>query len=79
MISLLVVTQTWRSYMAEFTGTGYIALPTSVHIKNSQIHGQGLFAKEPIPINTELGEAHAYLMQDFDDETPSRTRRSFED
>lgn len=53
--------------MADFTGTGYIALPTSVHIKDSQIHGQGLFAKEPIPINTELGEAHAFLMQDFQD------------
>ena len=53
--------------MAEFTGTGYIALPLTVHIKDSPIHGQGLFAKEDIPSDTELGEAHAFLMQDFED------------
>ena len=58
--------------MAEFTGTGYIALPSTVHIKDSPIHGQGLFAKEPIPINTELGEAHAFLMQDWDGEVWGR-------
>jgi SET domain-containing protein len=54
--------------MAEFTGTGYIALPLTVHIKDSPIHGQGLFAKEDIPVDTELGEAHAFLMQDWDGE-----------
>ena len=53
--------------MAEFTGTGYIALPTTLHIKDSPIHGQGLFAKEDIPLDTELGEAHAFLMQAFQD------------
>ena len=77
MITQLVATQTWRSYMADFTGTGYIALPTSVHIKDSQIHGQGLFAKEPIPVNTEIGEAHVFLMQDFNDETREWKRKEW--
>ena len=66
-MNLLAGTPSWRNYMAEFTGTGYIALPKTVHIKDSPIHGQGLFAKEDIPSDTELGEAHAFLMQDFQD------------
>ena len=53
--------------MADFTGTGYHALPPTLHIKDSPIHGQGLFAKLDIPTGTELGEAHAFLMQDFQD------------
>ena len=54
--------------MAEFTGTGYIPLPSSLHIKDSPIHGQGLFAKTDINSDTELGESHVFLMQDWDGE-----------
>ena len=36
----------------------YQALPKSLHIKNSPIAGQGLFAKEDIPAGTYLGMSH---------------------
>lgn len=58
--------------MAEFTGTGYIPLPSSLHIKDSPIHGQGLFAKQDIPSDKELGESHVFLMQEWDGEAFQR-------
>ena len=36
----------------------YQPLPSSLKIKDSSIHGQGLFATENIPIDTELGVSH---------------------
>ena len=36
----------------------YQALPKSLHIKDSPIAGQGLFAKEDIPAGTYLGMSH---------------------
>jgi len=54
--------------MADVTGTGYIPLPSSLNIKDSPIHGQGLFAKTDINSDTELGESHVFLMQDWDGE-----------
>ena len=39
----------------------YQALPKSLHIKNSPIAGQGLFAKENIPAGTYLGMSHIIM------------------
>ena len=61
----------------EFTGTGYTALPDNLTIKDSPIHGQGLFANEDIPAGTELGEAHVFLMQDYDLETKTWSRKEW--
>ena len=36
----------------------YQPLPSSLKIKDSSIHGQGLFATENIPIDTDLGVSH---------------------
>jgi len=38
----------------------YRPLPNCVTIKNSPIEGLGLFAKEFIPANTDLGMTHVY-------------------
>jgi len=51
---------------------GFKALPDNIEIKDSSIHGQGLFAKEDIPSNTDVGESHLFLMQDWDGETWGR-------
>ena len=39
----------------------YQALPRELHIKDSPIAGQGLFAKEDIPAGTHLGISHLLL------------------
>ena len=39
----------------------YKPLPESITIKESSIHGLGLFATEDIPAGTDLGETHYYL------------------
>ena len=39
----------------------YQALPKELHIKDSPIAGQGLFAKEDIPAGTHLGMSHLLL------------------
>ncbi len=39
----------------------YKALPDSLHIRDSQIAGQGIFAKEDIPADTVLGLSHILL------------------
>jgi len=39
----------------------YKALPDALHIGDSQVAGQGLFAKEDIPVDTELGLSHILL------------------
>ena len=39
----------------------YHALPKSLHIQDSPIAGQGIFAKEDIPDNTFLGMSHILL------------------
>ena len=36
----------------------YQPLPSSLKIKDSSIHGQGLFATKDIPIDTDLGVSH---------------------
>lgn len=41
-------------------------LPSNLHIQDSPIHGQGLFAKEDIAKDTKIGESHVFLMQDWD-------------
>ncbi len=61
----------------EFTGTGYTALPDNLIIKDSPIHGQGLFANEDISAGTELGESHCFLMQDYDVETKTWSRKEW--
>ena len=38
----------------------YKPLPESVTIKDSAIHGQGLFAVDNIPFGTELGISHVF-------------------
>ncbi len=76
-MNLLEASQTWRNCMASFTGTGYIPLPSNVHIKDSSIHGQGLFAKEDISKDTELGESHVFLMLNFDGDTREWERKEW--
>ena len=39
----------------------YQALPKELHIQDSSIAGQGIFAKEDIPDNTFLGMSHLLL------------------
>ena len=39
----------------------YKALPDALHIGDSQVAGQGIFAKEDIPNDTELGLSHILL------------------
>ena len=39
----------------------YKALPDALHIGDSQVAGQGIFAKEDIPADTELGLSHILL------------------
>jgi len=39
----------------------YKALPDALHIGDSQVAGQGIFAREDIPVNTELGLSHILL------------------
>jgi SET domain-containing protein len=40
----------------------YRPLPKSVAIKDSAIHGQGLFAVEDIPFGIELGISHIFAV-----------------
>jgi SET domain-containing protein len=40
----------------------YKPLPKSVKIKDSAIHGQGLFAVEDIPFGIELGISHIFAV-----------------
>ena len=61
----------------EFTGNGYLALPENLEVQNSPIHGQGLFATADIPKGTELGESHSFLMQDYDVETKTWSRKEW--
>ena len=39
----------------------YQALPKSLHIQDSTVAGQGLFAKEDIPAGTHLGMSHLVI------------------
>lgn len=39
----------------------YKALPDALHIGDSQVAGQGIFATEDIPADTELGLSHILL------------------
>ena len=43
----------------------YKALPDALHIGDSQVAGQGIFAKEDIPADTELGLSHILLEEIF--------------
>ena len=43
----------------------YKALPDALHIGDSQVAGQGIFATEDIPVNTELGLSHILLEEIF--------------
>ena len=36
----------------------YQALPNQLHVKDSPIAGQGIFAKENVPAGHELGMSH---------------------
>ena len=40
----------------------YKPLPESVTIKDSAIHGQGIFAVDNIPFGTELGITHVFAV-----------------
>jgi len=51
---------------------GSNGLADNLEIKDSSIHGQGLFAKADIPADTDLGESHLFLMQDWDGSTWGR-------
>ena len=50
----------------EVTGKYYRPLPSSLTIKDSTIEGLGIFAKEDIPIGTNLGISHVYHV-DYED------------
>lgn len=39
----------------------YIALPPVLHVKDSSIAGQGIFAKEDIPADFSLGMTHIVI------------------
>ena len=43
----------------------YQALPSSLHIKDSPVAGQGIFAKEDIPTDLELGVSHVVVDEDI--------------
>ena len=45
----------------------YKALPDALHIGDSQVAGQGIFATEDIPVDTELGLSHILLEILFDE------------
>tara|TARA_R100000781_G_C3996159_1_gene98688 strand:+ start:20 stop:325 length:306 start_codon:yes stop_codon:yes gene_type:complete len=51
----------------------YQALPKELHIKDSPVAGQGLFAKEDIATGTYLGMSHIVLSDYLDNETIYRT------
>ena len=53
------------------------ALTDNLEIKDSNIHGQGLFAKADIPADTNLGESHVFLMQNYDLESKSWERKEW--
>jgi|TARA_B100001146_G_C16075170_1_gene388197 hypothetical protein len=50
----------------EFGEGSYMPLPSSLRIGDSDVHGQGLFAKEDIPQGTDLGLCHIFVMHDWD-------------
>ena len=43
----------------------YQALPNGLHIKDSPIAGQGIFASEDIPADLELGVSHVVVDDDI--------------
>ena len=43
----------------------YQALPSSLYIKDSPVAGQGIFAKEDIPSDLELGVSHVVVDEDI--------------
>ena len=43
----------------------YQALPSSLYIKDSPVAGQGIFAKEDIPSDLELGVSHVVVDDDI--------------
>ena len=47
----------------------YQALPTELHIKDSSVAGQGIFARSDIPFGTYLGVSH-YIIEDDIIRTP---------
>ena len=49
----------------------YHALPKELHVKDSEIAGQGIFAKVTIPTGTFLGLSH--VIDHYDDEIIYRT------
>lgn len=49
-----------------FDENSYLPLPSSLRIGDSDVHGQGLFAKEDIPKGTDLGLSHVFVMHDWD-------------
>jgi|TARA_B100001105_G_C22228574_1_gene372954 SET domain-containing protein len=51
-----------------FDENSYMPLPSSLRIGDSDVHGQGLFAKEDIPQGTDLGLSHVFVMHDWDGE-----------
>ena len=51
-----------------FDENSYMPLPSSLRIEDSDVHGQGLFAKEDIPKGTDLGVSHVFVMRDWDGE-----------
>ena len=51
----------------------YRALPKNLHIQDSPVEGQGLFAKENIPIGTHLGMSHIVIIDYLDNEIIYRT------
>jgi len=48
----------------------YKPLPDCLTIKESEIHGLGLFATEDIPANTDLGASHYSIDNEIFDRTP---------
>jgi len=49
-----------------FDENSYLPLLSSLRIGDSDVHGQGLFAKEDIPKGTDLGLSHVFVMHDWD-------------
>ena len=49
-----------------FDENSYIPLLPSLRVGDSDVHGQGLFAKEDIPQGTDLGLSHVFVMHDLD-------------
>ena len=43
----------------------YQALPSFLHIKDSPVAGQGIFATADIPIDTKLGTSHVVVDEDI--------------